>query len=80
MQNAIMGSFSDIFGQDTLSKWGSSYNPAGAGGQAAPLGMQPPPGPSAPIAPPGGGMERPMPPWMDRRGGGGRGPSRMEEF
>lgn len=78
LQNAVMGSFADIFGQDTLAKWGSSYDPMGAGGNAPP---QLPPGPSGPpIAPPGGGggggmppemgRGRPMPPWMT---GGGRG-------
>jgi len=75
MQNAIMGSFADIFGQDTLSKWGSSYDPTGAGGNVP----MPPPGlGNIPIAPPGGGggmppepgdRRRPMPPWM---GDGGR--------
>lgn len=88
MQNAIMGSFSDIFGQDTLSKWGASYSPTGAGGQAPP-GV--PPG-MPPIAPPGGGGGmpgggkypsepggggRPMPPWMEPGRGQGGGAGRM---
>ena len=66
LQNAIMGSFADIFGQDTLAKWGSNYNPMGAGGNqgVTPPEMQLPPGPSGQ---PQGGGGRPMPPWMEDR-------------
>lgn len=68
MQNAVMGSFVDIFGADTLAKWGASYDPSGAGGNAP---AQLPP--DAGVPPGGGGGERPMPPWMEGRKAPGRG-------
>lgn len=70
MQNAVMGSFKDIFGADTLAKWGSSYTPEGGGGGTTPP-QQPAGGGS--IAPGGGGGMPPlqrlpgrMAPWFQR--------------